>query len=133
LMAMSGWAQSQAALDCLVAHRTAGVVEQMRVEAHHRYMGELFFYSASFMVEESGVLRQPTEEEIAAIDLHVYDGIRLDGVRIGVQDPVLNAHIVLLSRSEFEGALLESLSHEDRAAYLDAKARALAPSTLKAP
>jgi hypothetical protein len=112
------YAQSPAALGQLLAHHTEDEVDQMRHNAHFRYEGELLFYAASFLVEENGEERAATEEEITAIDVHAYDGIRMDGQRTGVHDPVIDKHIVLLGRGEFERLVLQSLSEADRAAFL---------------
>lgn len=90
----------------------------MRQYAHYRYEGELLFYAASFLVEEDGVERIPTEEEIAAIDLHSYDAIRMEDQRTGVHDPLIDRHVILLSRTEFEHLVRDRLSESDRAAYL---------------
>lgn len=128
---LSGFGQSEAALQRLLAHRTEEQVELMRVEAHYRYVGELFYYAGSFLIEESGALRSATEEEIAAIDLHAYDGVRLEEQRTGVYDHVLNKHVVLLPRTEFEQLLIERLSQADRAAYMEYRSKALHSPTTK--
>lgn len=112
------WAQGRAALDQLIAHHSEAEVDQMRQNAHYRYEGELLFYSASFLVEENGVERAATQEEIAGIDLHAYDGIRMNDQRTGVHDPLIDEHIVLLGRGEFEHLVLDRLSQADRDDYL---------------
>ena len=124
-------AQSPAALGQLVAHHTGAEVDQMRQNAHYRYAGELLFYSASFLIEEDGVERPATEEEIAGIDLHAYDGIRMNDQRTGVHDPLIDQHVVLLGRGEFERLVLHSLNEMDRAAFLAYKEAALVPPVSK--
>ncbi len=127
---LSGYGQSEAALQRLLAHHTEEQVDLMRTEAHYRYMGELLFYAESFRIEEDGALRSATEEEIAAIDLHAYDGVRVEDQRIGVHDPVLNKHVVLLPRTEFEQLVIQRLSLADRAAYMEYRSNTLrSPST----
>ena len=115
---LPAWAQGTAALGQLLAHHTEEEVDQMRQNAHYRYDGELLFYSASFVIEENGQERPATEEEIAGIDLHAYDGIRMDDQRTGVHDPLIGQHVVLLGRGEFERLVLHGLSEADRAAFL---------------
>lgn len=114
----SARAQSPAAMGQLLAHHPAEEVEEMRQQARFRYEGELLFYSTSFLVEEGGSERAATEEEIATIDLHAYDGIRMEEQRTGVHDPLLNKHVILLGRSEFERLVLRSLEMVDREAFL---------------
>ena len=114
----SAYAQSPAALGQLLAHHTEAEVDQMRQNVHYRYEGELLFYSSSFLVEENGEERPATEEEIAGIDLHAYDGIRMNDQRTGVHDPLIDQHVVLLGRGEFERLVLHGLNEADRAAFL---------------
>ncbi len=104
----------------------------MRLNAHYRYAGELLFYGASFLIEENGVERAPTEEEIAGIDLHVYDAIRMVDSRTGVHDPLIDKHVILLGREEFEHLVIVHLSEADRADYQAHKDAVLARPTLKA-
>lgn len=104
----------------------------MRRDAHYRYEGELFFYSASFLVEEAGEERAATEEEISAIDLHAYDAIRMEGQRVGAHDPRIDKHIILLSRGEFVRLMIERLSEADRAAYLAYRRAVLGQTVSKA-
>jgi len=111
------WAQGRAALDQVLAHHTEAEVDQMRRDAHYRYEGELLFYSASFLIEEGGEERAATEEEIGAIDLHAYDAIRAEDQRVGVHDPRIDEHVILLSRREFVRLMVDRLSEADRAAY----------------
>lgn len=111
-------AQGRAALDQLLAHHSEAEVEQMRQDAHYRFEGELLFYSASFLVDENGEERAATQEEIADIDLHAYDGIRMQDQRTGVHDPLIDKHIVLLGRGEFEHLVLDRLEPADREAYV---------------
>jgi hypothetical protein len=136
VVALAGWygpasCQSQAALDQLLAHHAAADVAVMQNEAHFRYEGELLFYAESFLIEENGLQRAATEAEIATIDLHAYDGVRLEGMRTGVHDPLLDKHVVLLSKLEFEQVVLGRLSHADRDAYLAYKDRVLVRPPLK--
>lgn len=112
------WAQGNAALDQLVAHHSEAEVDHMRQNAHYRFQGELLFYAASFLIQENGELRSATEEEIAGIDLHAYDGIRMEDQRTGLDDPLIDKHVVLLARREFERLVLNHLSQADREAYL---------------
>ena len=110
-------AQSPAALGQLLAHHALEDVEQMRQQAHFRYEGELLFYAASFLIEEGGLERVATEEEIATIDLHAYDGIRMEAQRTGAHDPLIDKHIILLGRNEFERLVLRELDVADREAF----------------
>ncbi len=121
----SSLAQSPAALGQLLAHHSEEDVEQMRQQAHFRYVGEWLFYAASFLVEEDGVERAGTEAEIATIDLHAYDGIRMEAQRTGAHDPLIDKHIILLGRSEFERLVLRELDVADRAAFLAYKSAML--------
>ena len=114
----SALAQSPAALGQLLAHHSEAEVAQMRQQAHFRYEGELLFYAASFLIEEDGLERPATEAEIAAIDLHVYDGIRMEAQRTGAHDPLIDKHIILLGRNEFERLVLGSLDMADREAFM---------------
>ena len=118
---VSSLAQSDAALQHLLARYSTAEIESMQTQAHHRYVGELLFFSHSFLIEENGLSRLATEEEIMAIDIHAYDGLRLEDARVGVNDPVLDEHVILLSRSEFEGLLLDRLDPQDHTAYLEYK------------
>lgn len=111
-------AQGRAALGRILAHHTEAEVDQMRQDAHYRYEGELLFYSASFLVEENGQERAATEEEVATIDLHAYDGIRMEEQRTGAHDPSIDKHIILLSRQEFVRLMVDRLSEADRAAFM---------------
>ncbi len=114
--------QSGAAVQQILAHHPVEDVNEMQELTHYKYMAELFYYSASFLIEENGAVRAATEEEIAAIDLHVYDGVRLEAMRTGVHDPVLNEHVILLPKNECEQLLLGRLSHADRDAFMAWKA-----------
>jgi hypothetical protein len=125
------YAQSPAALGQLVAHHTEDEVDQMRQNVHYRYEGELLFYSASFLIEEDGEERPATEAEIAGIDLHAYDGIRMNDQRTGVHDPLIDQHVVLLGRGEFERLVLLNLNEADRAAFLAYKDAVLVPPVSK--
>ena len=112
------WAQVRAALEQLRAHHTEAELDQMMQQGHYRYTGELLFYSSSFLVEENGVERAATEDEILGIDLHAYDGIRMVDQRTGAQDPLIDKHIILLSRNEFEALVLDRLDVADSLAYM---------------
>lgn len=124
-------AQGHAAMERMLAHHGAEEVGQMRQDAHYRYHGELLFYSASFLVEENDVERAATEEEIRNIDLHAYDGIRMVDHRTAVQDPLIDKHVILLSRNEFEAIVLQQLSAEDLEAFMASKNAALLPAVSK--
>lgn len=116
------FSQSRAAFEQLLARHTEDEVRMMREEVHYRYVGELLYFSGSFLVEEElGELRAATETEIATIDLSMHESLRLPDERVGVHDPLINKHVVLLSRDEFEQLVLGQLSEADRAAYLAAK------------
>lgn len=125
--------QGGAALDKLLVRHTPEEVDHMRHNAHYRYAGELLFYSASFLIEENGLERAPTEEEIAGIDLHAYDAIRMLDSRTGVHDPLIDKHVILLGRDEFEHLVIVHLSEADRAAYQASKNAVLVQPTMKMP
>lgn len=110
--------QGHSALVQLQAHHSQADLEHMEEHAHYRYVGELLFYSSSFLVEEGGVERAATEQEVLGIDLHAHDGLRMVDQRIAVHDPLIDKHIILLSRNEFGSLVLERLSPPDREAFL---------------
>ena len=129
----SAWSQGSAALDQLLLHHSLAEVDQMRENTHYRYEGELLFYAASFLIEENGQERPATEDEISVIDLHAYDGIRMEDQRTGVHDPLLDKHVVLLARREFERLVVAGLNEVDREAYLAYKHALLVQPVSKMP
>lgn len=131
MASLPAWSQGSAAMDQLRAHHTAAEVDQMQQDAHYRYEGELLFYSSSFVIEDNGLERSATEEEIAGIDLHAYDGIRMQEQQTAVHDPLIDKHVVLLGRNEFEQLLLQRLSEVDGDAYRAYKQSALADPNSK--
>lgn len=125
--------QSPAALEKLHQRHGPEVVEEMRVNTHYKYVGSLLYYSSSFLVNEHGQLRHPTEEEIAAVDLGQYDPVRSNTERVDVRDAVLGKELVLLGRDEFEQLVLTNLDDSDRAAFLAYKAAATRTIQAKQP
>lgn len=124
LCVCSGWAQSQAALDKVLARYSAEQVEDMRAHANYRFEGSLLFYAESFLVKEEGVFRNATEAEIASIDLHQYDGSRAEVEDVVVFDSALGTDVLLRSREHFEAIYLSRLNDDDREAYRAYKAMA---------
>ncbi len=133
LAATSAIAQSAAALQKLESRYGPEQVEEMRVDAHYRYMGMLVYYSSSFLVNDGGQLRAATEEEITKVDLPHYDALRSVTGRVTVQDEDLRKEIVLLGRDELEQVMLQQLNAEDAAAYLAYKTTSLRDVQQKQP
>ena len=119
LCATSAQGQMHAALSKLLEHHSTAEVEHMRQATHYRYIAELTFYSSSFLVLQDGMERAATAEEIMAIDLHQYEAVRSGEHRVVVNDPDLQATVILLSRAEFEALLLARWDRADREAYLE--------------
>ena len=123
LWALVGWAsmahaQSQAALDKMVARYGMANVQDMFLNGHYKYEGMLLFYSASFLVADSGGYRAASEAEIAAVDLDQYNGYRTETESVVIQEDDIGRELLLLSRQAFEQLLLAQLNDTDRTAYL---------------
>jgi len=118
----SAQCDSEAARAKLRDRFTDGQLEDMRMNGHYKYMGHVLFYAASFEVKDGTGYRAPTEEEIAAIDLHAHDGLRSAEEAVEVMDEQLQQVVRLLSRQAFEQLVMERYSDADRAAYLAYKA-----------
>lgn len=125
-------AQQQEALGKLRQRYSEQQIQDLRLNGHHKFVGLLLFYSASFEVIDQGVHRRPTPEEIEMIDLHQFDSLRTEKEDVAVFGQVIGKQVVLFSRDRFETLLLSELNAEDRSAYLVDKSRALSLRTGKA-
>lgn len=126
-------AQQDEALGKLRQRYSEEQIEDLRLNGHHKFIGLLLFYSASFEVMDHGVTRGPTPAEIELLNLHQFDALRSEKEDVLVFDDAIGKEIVLYSRTRFESLLLGTLSAEDRSAYLAYKSSALSIGTYKNP
>jgi hypothetical protein len=118
-------AQSQAALQKMLDRYTLEQIELMYDRAHYRFVSLMSFYSRSFEVNDDGMYRAATEEEIALVDISQYDALRTEEENVIVYDATLTHELKLLCRNEFEQLVWDQLNEEDRAAYLAFKQHAI--------
>jgi hypothetical protein len=120
-----------AALQKLQSRYTAAQIDDLRQNGHFKYEGLLLFYGRSFKVQEGLEFREPTEQEILAVNLHFHDTQRAQAEDVLVEDPAIGRRLLLFSRDRFEALVLNSLSEADRQAYLAYKASMSWPSSAK--
>ncbi len=115
--------QSPAAQEKLARRYTPSQVEDLRVNTHYKYVGLLYYYEGSWLVQEAGQLRNPTEDEIRAVDLDAWMPLRSVTDRVTIPAGLNGMDVVLLSRDEFEVAYLARLDANDRQQYEAYKAQ----------
>lgn len=125
--------QNQAATQKLSARYSTDQIADMQLNARHKYVGLLLYYSSSFLVSDGAAYRAPTELEIAAVDLHLFDAMREAHENVVVFDPGTGLYLKLLGRDQFEQVVLSHLDASDRDAYLKHKSAMLGDANLKQP
>lgn len=120
-----------AALLKMRSRYTADQIDDLRQNGHFKYEGLLLFYGRSFKVQEGLEFREPTDQEILAVNLHFHDAQRAQAEDVLVEDPAIGRRLLLFSRDRFEALVLNSLSEPDRQAYLAYKASMSVPSSVK--
>ncbi|MBL0126563.1 MAG: hypothetical protein IPP83_03700 [Flavobacteriales bacterium] len=133
VLVVVGHAQGPAALEKLRERYTEDQLNELRENTHYKYVGLLLFYDSSFKVLENGTYRAATENEIALVDLHQYDGMRRPNENILVDDAQLGKGILLLGRAQFRSVVLARSDAADRAAFLAYEAAAQKNPELKLP
>lgn len=126
LMAFMAQAQD-AALQKLQSRYSAAQINDLRQNGHFKYEGLLLYYGRSFKVQEGLGFRDPTDQEILAVNLHDHDAARTLTEDVLVEDPAIGKRLLLFSRDRFEALVLSDLSESDRQAYLAYKASATLP------
>jgi hypothetical protein len=109
--------QSPAALEKLEARYQPAQIEDLRTNTHYKYIGLLMYYEASWMVNDGGQLRLPTEADIQATPLDSWLPLRSITERVTIPAALNGMDIILLSRDEFEAAYLARLLPADRQQY----------------
>lgn len=109
--------QSPAAQEQLARRYSPSQVEDLRVNTHYKYVGLLYYYESSWLVQDAGQLRNPTEDEIRTVDLDAWMPLRSVTDRVTIPAGLNGMDVVLLSRDEFEVAYLTKLDAYDRQQY----------------
>lgn len=110
--------------DWLIQRYGAAQAEDMRTNAHHRFVAMKVYATRSFEVVENGQARVPTCSEILLIDLFAHDPYRNDSTAVQRYDTALSKEVRLLSRAALEQLVMDRFSAADLAAYMRDKARA---------
>jgi hypothetical protein len=115
--------QSPAAQEKLAHRYTPSQVEDLRINTHYKYVGLLYYYERSWLVQDAGQLRNPTEDEIRTVELDAWMPLRAVTERVTIPAGLNGMDVVLLSRDEFEVAYLARLDVHDRQQYEAYKAQ----------
>ena len=104
---------------------------QVKSEAPWKYNTQVLYFSESWMVSDSGMLRKPSESEISHINIEQYESQRKTSERVVVEIPSDGMQIVLLSMDEFVQSIRAQLPPEVMQAYEQNKSNGNTNQTLK--